>query len=473
MTRIPDFTNVIPEEVLTLGNKVSKAGGKLYIVGGWVRDFIRTGRPSIHRNDIDLATSLTPGDIKSCAEGIGNPFRLGEKFGTIGIKTGERSLEITTFRSDEYTPGSRHPAVKPVDNIEEDLSRRDFTVNAIAVEITGERGRVVDPFNGIGDIEGKTIVTPGNPAERMAEDPLRMMRAARFASQFDYRIDPVLYETLRNKSSFLDQISWERRRDELEKIIVSNNPYSGIMILVETGLMDYIAPEIAALNGVEQPTSCHRADVLQHTLLAMEYLEPDPLLRRAALFHDVGKPSAKVSQPKIRFPQHDKIGEDLTRKAMKRLKYSNQDIQKTAFLVRWHMRPVYYKEIWSDAAVRRSIRDCTMVKGEEVLVPMRSVLELARADIRAGSFDKVNEFLGAVEEMEKRITVVAVGGEVEKAKSPLDGKELMSEFDRDAGQWIKDVKKYLEELVVNGELNADDKEAARKFARAYIEDKYT
>lgn len=472
MTRMPDLKNEIPEAVLALGDRVSEAGGELYIVGGWVRDRIRTGNPSINQNDIDLATSLSSMDIKACAEGIGNPFNLGEKFGSVGIKTDESSLEITTFRSDQYTTGSRHPVVKPAGNIEEDLSRRDFTINAIAVEVTGNRGRVVDPYGGIGDIKEKIIVTPGDPSSRMTEDPLRMLRGVRFASQFSYRIEPGLFETLKSECSLLGRISWERRRDELEKIIVSENSHSGILMLVETGLMDYVIPEIAAMNGVEQPESCHRADVLEHTLLMMEYLEPDPLLRRAALFHDVGKPAAKVTQPKVRFPRHDKIGEELTRKAMKRLKYNNLEIQKTAFLVRWHMRPIYYGEIWSDAAVRRFIRDCTMIRGEEILIPFQSVLELARADIKAGSLNKVEEFLKAVEELEKRITVVAHTGRIVNARSPLNGKELMSEFDRDAGQWIGDVKKYLEELVVSGELEMGDKDGARKSARLYFNKKY-
>ncbi|MBN2167730.1 MAG: HD domain-containing protein [Actinobacteria bacterium] len=471
MIDIPDIKTAIPGELLILGRRVLEKGGELFIVGGWIRDLLRTGDVSLHRNDIDLATSLSPSQIKTLAGDSGKPFNLGERFGTVGIKTADHSLEITTFRSDEYGPGSRHPAVKPVNDIAEDLLRRDFTINAIAVDVARNPGRIIDPYNGIEDIERRTIRTPGDPAVRMSEDPLRMMRAVRFASQLDYEIERSLCEVLKDSASLLEQISWERRREELEKILVSASPDSGISKMVETGLMDHVIPEVSEMRGVEQPEAYHRADVLGHTLLMMKCLEPDPLLRRSALFHDVGKPDAKVTEPKVRFPLHDRIGEETTKKAMKRLKYSNLDIQKTAFLVRYHMRPIYYEDKWSGAAVRRFIRDCTMTRGDEVLITPETVLDLARADIRAGNLEKSGQFLKAVDELEIRIRTIGFESGGKKPGSPLNGKELIAEFKRKQGPWIKDIKSYLEEMVINGELKEGDKKEGLRLARAYFKDK--
>ncbi|MBN1288350.1 MAG: HD domain-containing protein [Actinobacteria bacterium] len=470
MIDIPDIKTAIPGELLILGRMVLEKGGELFIVGGWVRDLLRTGDVSLHRNDIDLATSLSPAQIKTLAGGLGKPFNLGEKFGTVGIRTEDHSLEITTFRSDEYEPGSRHPAVTPVNDITEDLLRRDFTINAVAVDVAGDPGRISDPYNGIEDIEREIIRTPGDPYVRMSEDPLRMMRAVRFASQLGYEIEHNLAAVLTSGASMLKQISRERRREELEKILVSPYPDSGIGKMVDTGLMDYVVPEVGDMHGVEQPEAYHRADVLGHTLLVLKYIEPDPLLRRGALFHDVGKPCVKITEPKVRFPEHARVGEKITRNAMKNLKYSNLDIQKTAFLVRYHMRPIYYEGKWSDAAVRRFVRDCTMIKGDEVLIAPEAVMKLARADIKAGNLEKSQWFLKAVDELEMRIRATGLGSGAGIPESPLNGKELIAEFNKEQGPWIKDIKNYLGDLVENGELEPGDKETGLRLARAFFKD---
>jgi poly(A) polymerase len=325
-------------------------------------------------------------------------------------------------------------------------------------------------FEGIKDLRSGVIRTPLPPAQTMAEDPLRMMRAVRFASQLGYDIDSGLLEVLHEKAGLLDTISRERRRDELERILASPNPDGGIRTLVATGLMDYVSPEVAALAGVEQPPAYHRADVLEHTLLTMTYLGPDPLLRRAALFHDLGKPSAKVTEPKTMFPEHEKLGEALTRQAMRMLRYSNEDIQKTSFLVRRHMRPIHYRGDWSDAAVRRMIRDCTLVKEDETIVPLSAVMELARADILAGSLDTVDANLALLAELSEKVEAVQRVHAVERITSPLDGRELMGLFGRGPGPWLKEVKAYLADLVVAGELDREDKEEAARRARGFLED---
>ena len=331
-----NITSGIPPLVDEIGRRVSSAGGTLYIVGGWVRDMIR-GAPV---SEVDLATDLAPDRVKLVLEGLGSIYDIGEKFGTVGLVSDGHVIESTTFRADSYAPGSRHPSITPAAGIEDDLERRDFTVNSIALCITPDRGRLVDPFDGVKDIERKIIRTPGEPGRTMAEDPLRMMRAVRFSAQLGFGLDPALLDVLRSDASLLDGISRERRRDELEKTLVADEAPAGLRTLVDTSLMEFVCPEVSAMRGVGQPPGYHRADVLEHTLLTVGYCRPDPLLRRAALFHDLGKPRAKVTEPKVMFPEHDRIGTELTRTAMKRLRYSGEDRLRTSFLVRRHMRPM-------------------------------------------------------------------------------------------------------------------------------------
>ncbi len=464
MAQQSELVGRIPEIVTRLGERVAAAGGELYLVGGWVRDMLM-GRES---READLATSLPPAEMKRLMEGLGTIYGIGERFGTVGLRAGGELLEVTTFRAEEYQPGSRHPEVTHVDELERDLARRDFTINTMALSVAPRPGLLYDLFGGREDIGRRVIRTAGDPGPRMAEDPLRMMRAVRFAAELGFDIDPGLLEVLRRQAGDLDAISRERRRDELERILVSEHPALGIETLVDTGLMQHVCHEIAAMRDVDQPRAYHRADVLGHTLLTLGYLPPDPLLRRAGLFHDIGKPPAKVTEPKVMFPEHDKLSEELTRKCMGRLRYGNEEIQKTAFLVRRHMRPIHYERDWSDAAVRRLIRDCTLLKNGEVLVPLECVLELARADIRAGNEEKAPVFLALVDELEGRIRDLRAEQDVARVTSPLDGRELMGMFGRPPGPWIGAVKDHLVQLILEGELSPDDRQAAARHAADFL-----
>lgn len=455
---------VLPGSVTQVAERFRKAGGTLFIVGGWLRDLMRGAKTS----DIDFATDVPTEKTTQLVQGLGRIYTIGEKFGTIGLITAGLDMEITTLRSDVYTPGSRHPDVSRVAGVEEDLSRRDFTINAMAFEIAPGFGPLIDPFDGRSDLIAGIIRTPGPPEPRMAEDPLRMMRAVRFAAQLGFEIDRSLLDVLEKDALRLDTISRERRRDELEKILISKHPDTGVRLLVDTGLMERVCPEVADMNKVEQPRGYHRADVLGHALLATTYVRPDPLLRRAALFHDLGKPEAMITEPKVAFPEHEKIGAGLTRQAMKRLHYGNEEIQKTEFLVRRHMRPIHYEPEWKDSAVRRLIRDCTLRTEDEVLVPLSAVLELARADVEAGALDKVPLFLGVIDDLEQRIADLGAHHEITRAHSPLGGDELMEMFDRPGGPWIRPVKDYLTQKVVDGELSQDDKAKARELAIDYM-----
>ena len=460
-----DIASRIPPLIDEVAGRVAAEGGVLYIVGGWVRDAIRGSGGS----EVDLATDLNPDAMKRALENLGSIYDIGEKFGTVGLVSDGQTVEATTFRSDRYTPGSRHPEISSVADIEEDLARRDFTINAIALSVVPHRGVLVDPFDGVGDIRRRLIKTPGEPGPRMAEDPLRMMRAVRFAAQLSFRIDGQLLAVLRKDAALLDEISWERRRDELEKILVARGAPDGLRTLVETGLMESVCPEVTAMRGVDQPRGYHRADVLEHSLLTVGYTRPDPLLRRAALLHDVGKPQARVTEPRVMFPQHDRIATELTRVAMKRLRYGSEDLAKTTFLVRRHMRPMHYKGNWSEAAVRRLIRDCTLSKDNRTLVPLSAVFELARADIKAGNLDNVPAMMELLEGLERRIAAVRGRKDIERPRSPLDGRELMEIFSRGQGPWISRVKRYLEHKVVLGQLAPGDKRAAERMARDLLE----
>jgi poly(A) polymerase len=463
MANHSELSAEVPDIVTAISARLPQ-GSELYIVGGWVRDAIM----GLRSEEIDLATNLPPSAIKRAMEGLGSIYDIGERFGTVGLRSEEDTVEVTTFRADEYAPGSRHPEIVPVGDIKEDLSRRDFTINSMALSVVPDPGTLIDPFGGREDIEARLIRTPGEPGPRMEEDPLRMMRAVRFSAQLGFEIESGLRRALQDRHALLDEISWERRRDELEKILLSPNPDTGIRTLVDTGLMEHVAEEVAAMKGVQQPPAYHRADVLEHTLLTVTYLPADSLLRRAALFHDLGKPGAMVTEPKTMFPEHDKISEELTRRAMRRLRYGSDDIQKTAFLVRRHMRPIRYESKWSDAAVRRLIRDCTLMKDDVVIVPLNAVLELARADIKAGNEEKAPHFLALVDELERRIEAVRADMEVEKVRSPLDGRELMELSGRGPGPWIGEVKDHLVHLILEGELAPGDRETALERAREFL-----
>jgi poly(A) polymerase len=455
----------IPAAVSELAERIAEAHGQLFIVGGWLRDWLL----GFECKDVDLATDLPPSKVKRAVKGLGSIYDIGEKFGTVGLVHSDFVFEITTFRSEEYSPGSRHPDVTHIADLEADLARRDFTINAMALEVTPSAGDIIDPFGGRDDLAAGLIRTPGQPGPRMKEDPLRMMRAVRFAAQLSFRIVDPLLEVIQELSHQLVHISWERRRDELEKTITSPNPADGVRLLLDTGLLAHVCPEVAAMDRVGQPTAFHRADVLEHTLLAMSCIDEEPLLRRAALFHDVGKPSTKITEPKVSFPEHDRIGADLTKRAMKRLKYGRTDINKTVFMVRMHMRPIHYEPEFSDGAVRRLVRDCTLVKQGQVLVSVWDVIALARADIEAGNLEAAKHFLAMVDDLESRIRELSQAEELEKIHSPLDGDELMEIFGRGPGPWLRPLKEHLAHLVIEGELAGDDKETAARVAREFVE----
>ena len=422
--------------------------------------------------------------------------------GTIGAKVGDFDVEVTTFRADLYTEGSRHPEVRFGESLREDLARRDFTINAIAADaVTGE---ILDPFGGRKDLESGVVRPVGEPLDRMRDDPLRMLRAVRFEARLStpekpFAMTPDLEDAIRENAGWLESISAERIRDEFEKILTSNNVSRGLRALVRLGLMRYIVPEFLETLAVEQEAEFHHKDVFEHILIVTENVENTPLLRKAAFFHDIGKPRTLVYEhrctycgakstkktsdegecercggrtlpKKIHFYGHENVGAGMARQAMKRLAYPRNDIDAVAHLVAHHMRPMSYavgRDPWSDSAVRRFIRDTYLERGGRVLADVDTLLKLARADITGSAPRRRRIAEESWRSLKDRVDEVRANDSIEKLTSPLTGDDLMQGFERGPGRWIKHLKDYLESEVVEGRLAQNDTETAWKLAREY------
>ena len=489
----------VPDPLERLGEAFREAGHELYLVGGYVRDAL-LGRA---HPDADAATDARPPEIKRLLRPhAAHLWTVGERFGTIGAQVGGYAVEVTTYRSDLYTEGSRHPRVSFGETLEEDLARRDFTINAVAVDsLTGE---VIDPSGGRKDLESGVIRPVGDPLERMRDDPLRMLRAVRFEATLSgpnkpFALTPDLEAAIRDNARWLESISAERIRDEFEKILLSDNVALGLRTLVRLGLMPYVVPEFMETVAVEQDSEFHHKDVFEHTLIVVQSVEPDPILRKAAFFHDIGKPRTLVYEHRctycgakstsmeagegecevcggrtvprrIHFYGHENVGAGIARRAMGRLAYPRDDIDAVAHLVAHHMRPYGYaasRDPWSDSAVRRFVRDTHLARGDRDLTDVDTLLRLARADITGSAPRRRRIAEESWRSLKERVDAVRAGDAIERLESPLDGNELMRQFGRGGGPWIKALKDYLQNEVVEGRLGKEDRERARALAEAY------
>ncbi|WP_119069901.1 HDIG domain-containing metalloprotein [Rubrobacter indicoceani] len=491
----------VPAPLVRLGEEFRAAGFALYLVGGFVRDSL-SGRGEPH--DVDATTGARPDEfkplLKKRARGL---WDVGERFGTIGAFIDDYGVEVTTYRSDLYTEGSRHPEVSFGETLEDDLARRDFTINAIAADAV--TGGVCDPFGGIPDLASGVLRAVGVPLDRMRDDPLRMLRAVRFQTTLStdekpFAMTPDLESAIRENAGWLESISAERIREEFEKILLSTNVAAGIQTLVRLGLMEFIVPEFMETVAVEQDSEFHHKDVFEHTLMVVESVEADPVLRKAAFFHDIGKPrtlgyehrctycgrksiqrtsgegecpecGGRTLPKQVHFYGHENVGATIARRAMNRLAYPKDSTAAVVHLVSNHMRPMSYamaRDPWSDSAVRRFIRDTYLAKGERVLSTVEDLMKLARADITGGNPRRRNVAQASWRSLYNRVEEVRSEDAVEKLESPLDGNELMARFDREPGPWIKAVKDHLENEVVEGRLGKDDKETARRLAQRYL-----
>ena len=432
-------------QALELAARFKSAGFKLALVGGSVRDIL-LGRLG---HDLDFTTDARPEEIKKTIKGhIEDIWEIGAKFGTIGARRDGILFEITTYRSEVYISESRKPEVKFGDSIEADLLRRDFTVNAMAIELTTEVPSFIDPHNGVRDLLTKVLKTPGSPELSFGDDPLRMLRAARFASQLGFTIDPALLSSMTEMADRLKIISAERIRDEFIKILISSNPRIGITTLVDTGLCEKFLPEIPKLR-LEIDEHHHHKDVYEHTLTVVEQsmaLEErlggaNLVIRLAALMHDIGKPKTRalIEGGGVSFHHHEVVGARMTKERLRKLRFDHDVIEDVAKLVFLHLRfHGYGGGEWTDSAVRRYVRDAGDL--------LNHLHVLTRADCTTRNKKKAESLASNYDHLEARIATLMEQEELLKIRPDLDGHAIMEILEIKAGPEVGKAYDFLMEL---------------------------
>jgi poly(A) polymerase len=447
---IPERLQPLLESVRPTAERFDAAGFKLYLVGGVVRDALLNRQLY---QDLDFTTDARPQDtlalVEDWAESV---WTQGERFGTIGfIKDGHR-YEVTTHRGEAYSPDSRKPEVVFADAVEEDLSRRDFTVNAMALSLP--EAKLIDPFDGAVDLAARRLRTPRSPEESFSDDPLRMLRAARFIAGYELAPDPELVEAVRALRGRLEIVSAERIRDELDKLLVVAEPGKGLWFLVETGLADEFLPELPALGLEQDPVHRHK-DVLAHTIAVVERTNhTDRLLRLAALFHDVGKPKTRSIGPEgVSFHHHEVVGARMTEERMRALRYSHDDIVAVRRLVELHLRFHGYSDDWTDSAVRRYARDAGPL--------LEQLNALTRADCTTRNKAKARMLSDRMDALEARIAELRAKEELDALRPDLDGRQVMDHLAVPPGPVVGDALRFLLELrIEEGPLG--EEEATRR-----------
>jgi poly(A) polymerase len=418
----------------------------------------RPGR-SPRQNDLDFNTSARPEVTERLLKGWADSiWDIGRDFGTIGCRHGQWQIEITTYRSEHYDAGSRKPEVSYGDSLTGDLVRRDFTVNAMALTLPGKEFE--DPYGGIVDLAHQVLRTPGRPEDSFSDDPLRMMRAARFTSQLGFTVAPEVRQAMTDMAQRITIISAERVRDELVKLICSPNPRTGLLLLVETGLAEFVLPELPALM-LERDEHHRHKDVYEHTLTVLEQsidLEdrlpdggPDFVSRFAALMHDVGKPKTRklVGDGTVTFHHHDVVGAKITKKRMQALKFSNEQINEVSTLVELHLRFHGYGDgQWTDSAVRRYVRDAG---------PLLDRLHiLTRADCTTRNQRKADRLRRTYDGLEERIARLSEEEELSSIRPDLDGNQIMEILGISAGREVGAAYKFLLELRLDNGPMSDE-----------------
>ncbi len=433
----------------------AKAGHRLYLVGGAVRDSLRGWQ---HTGDSDLATAASPTEVKSILTRarLGSLYAVGEKFGTIGLASNDRIYEITTFRA---APESPPPGAEDVPaDLYGDLLHRDFTINAMARDLRTDQ--LYDPFGGQTDLQAGIIRGVGEAAARFLEDPLRLLRAVRLATQFGFTVEANTQAAMRECAPRLEGVARERVAQELNKMFVAEKASPGIRLIDTSGLLPYTLPEILPMHGMEQGP-VHYKDVYEHTLLVLDRTAPDLILRWAALLHDIAKPRTySVQNGEVHFFGHEVIGAHMARDILTRLRQPADLIDQVRQLVEQHLRIGLYDPGWTDGAVRRFIRETVPVT--------ERLFALSRADVTTANPRKVREAVARADTLLARCEALLAQEEVAKIQSPLDGNDLMAMFSRPPGPWIRDVKDYLLNLVLDGALAQEDKEQAATLARAFV-----
>ena len=438
---IPARLKPVLEEVRPLAGAFAAAGHPVYLVGGIVRDLL-LGRELGPDADIDLTTPARPDQIKAVMAPLADAvWTQGERFGTIGAKVGRRTVEITTHRADAYAPDSRKPVVSFGDDIRDDLARRDFTVNAMGLRVPDAdviEPELIDPFDGAADLAAGRLRTPLSPEISFADDPLRMLRAARFIAGYGLEPDPALVAAVRAYAPRLEIVSAERIRDELDKLLVVVDPSAGLWFVVDTGLADEFLPELTAMRLEQDPIHRHK-DVLAHTIAVVAKTGPDRIVRLAALLHDVGKPKTRsFGAGGVSFHHHEVVGARMARDRMQALKYANDDIEAVRQLVYLHLRFHTYAMGWTDAAVRRFVRDAGDHLGE--------LIELTRCDCTTRNQRKADMLARRMDELEERIAVLEEAEAVKALRPDLDGRQVMDHLGIGPGRHVGQALSFLLEL---------------------------
>jgi poly(A) polymerase len=438
-----------------LGRRFAKAGHELHLVGGSVRDAL-LGRLG---NDLDFATDAHPDQTLAVLKGWAEAtWETGREFGTIGAQRDGLRLEITTFRADVYDGVTRNPVVRYGSNLADDLRRRDFTVNAMAVSLPDHT--FTDPHGGLDDLAAKLIRTPGTPEQSFGDDPLRMLRAARFAAQLRFAVDPAVRAAMSAMAADLDRITAERIRDEFTKLLSGADPVTGLRLLVDSGLADRFVPEISGLK-LEIDEHAQHKDVYEHTLIVVANavrLEgpegPDFVLRMAALMHDVGKPATKAVSPdgRVSFHHHEVVGARMTKQRMKAMRYPKDVIADVVELVALHLRFYGYgRGEWTDSAVRRYVTDAG---------PLLSRLhKLTRSDVTTRNRRKAAQLAADYDALEDRIARIAAEEDLARVRPDLDGNAIMELLGVPPGPVVGLAWRYLKELRLDrGPLDRDEAE---------------
>ena len=434
------------QAVAQLAQAFAAAGHEFALVGGPVRDAM-LGR-SVH--DLDFTTSARPEEIEATVAPIADAiWDVGREFGTIAARVSGEIVEITTYRADLYDEASRKPIVAFGTSLMEDLARRDFSMNALALRLP--ELKLEDAGSGVDDLLARRIMTPSSPEVSFSDDPLRMLRAARFAAQLGFQVDPVVREAMSDMASRLEIISAERIRDEFSKLLATDQPRDGIRLLVDTGLVEQFLPELSALRDTQDEHARHK-DVYEHSLTVLDQaiaLEkerfqadaaPDLVLRLAALLHDIGKPATRrFERGAVTFHHHDAVGAKLARKRLRALRFDNDTIAAVARLIELHLRFFGYSEqAWSDSAIRRYVRDA-----DDQLERLHI---LTRADVTTQNARKAERLAHAYDDLEARIAQVSEEEELRALRPELDGEQIMELLDIPPGRDVGRAYAFLMEL---------------------------
>lgn len=444
-----------------MGNRFSDAGFELALVGGPVRDALLARVNPV--SDLDFTTNARPLEIAGVLKGFAeHTWDVGARFGTIGARIDGRECEITTYRAEQYEPESRKPSVEFGNSLEDDLARRDFTVNAMAFRLPSLA--FVDLHGGIDDCAARILRTPQLPQESFSDDPLRMMRAARFSSQLDFDVAPEVVEAMTAMAERIDIVSAERVRDEFVKLIMTAKPRRGLTLLVESGLAERVLPELPLLQ-LETDEHHRHKDVYEHSLIVLEQAialeqlhepvsEPDVVLRLAAILHDIGKPRTRKFEPDggVSFHHHEVVGARMTKKRMQALRFSNELTDQVAALVELHLRfHGYGTGEWSDAAVRRYVRDA----GDQLV----RLHKLTRADCTTRNRRRAMNLQQAYDDLEHRIERLAAQEELASIRPDLDGEAIMAILDIPPGREVGEAYRFLMELRLDrGPMPSDKAE---------------